>query len=186
LPQWSFGDIEAAPSVPDPRELVRIHRESLVDFFKFDELDPAESNTSQLPAKKFLWDVKSVDLISLIKKPTPVVYTSEKAVAMKEIKTLPQRSLDIFEMMALETLLKGQELYVRRHVNTLRMVGALKASKGCLGCHEGNQDDLLGAFSYTLRLAVYRAPTPRGWIVMPPGGGVPAGQKSMPGNGPRR
>src|SRR5262245_17163809 len=65
LPTWSPGEIATAPSVRDPRELLRIHRESLVDFLKPEKVEPLAAALEKLPPKKYLWELKSVDLIGL-------------------------------------------------------------------------------------------------------------------------
>jgi hypothetical protein len=45
----------------------------------------------------------------------------------------------------------GEDLFIANKDNIVRMLGALRATKTCLKCHDAEIGDLLGAFSYTLR-----------------------------------
>src|SRR5262249_39580107 len=76
---------------------------------------------------------------------------------MKDAKNTPTRPLDFFESAGMEALRKGENLFVRSKDNTIRMLGGVRADTECLSCHGGKKKgDLLGAFSYTLRIAEYR------------------------------
>jgi hypothetical protein len=52
----------------------------------------------------------------------------------------------------LEALRKGEDLYFHGTEDKARMMGSIRAVKQCLQCHGGSRGDLLGAFSYGLRL----------------------------------
>ena len=73
--------------------------------------------------------------------------------SMEQIRQDKVRSLDFFEEAALPSLLAGEDLYIVSKGDTLRMLGALRATKTCQKCHDAEIGDLLGAFSYTLRPA---------------------------------
>jgi hypothetical protein len=46
----------------------------------------------------------------------------------------------------------GEELSAGQGPRRIRMLGAIRAQDVCLNCHTANKGDLLGAFSYDLRL----------------------------------
>ena len=51
----------------------------------------------------------------------------------------------------------GEEVFARSRDDTMRALGAICAKQECLSCHSDRQEgDLLGAFSYTLRVAEYK------------------------------
>src|SRR5437899_273116 len=88
---------------------------------------------------------------------TPVVFVSDKLLKMEDLKNQPTREMDLFESEGLEELATGKDLYVRSKDGTVRVLGPIHAGKACLKCHAGAKaGDLLGAFSYTLRLGEYR------------------------------
>jgi len=89
-----------------------------------------------------------IDLVGLLLHPNPVVYVSDKLPRMDELTAAPTRSPDDFEAKAIESLRKGETLVVREVETGLRMVGAIRAAKQCLACHEGQRGEILGAFSY--------------------------------------
>jgi hypothetical protein len=71
--------------------------------------------------------------------------------SMDQIKQGKTRGLDFFEEVALPALCDGEDLYIVQKNDTIRMLGALRATKTCQKCHDAEIGDLLGAFSYTLR-----------------------------------
>jgi len=81
----------------------------------------------------------------------PVVYLSEELPSMKQARQAEVRPLDFFEAAGLQALARGDDLYIIQKDDTLRMLGALRATKQCIACHDAEAGDLLGAFSYTLR-----------------------------------
>ena len=92
-----------------------------------------------------------MDLIGLLMHEGPVVYISANLPRMNELGTAPTRPLDAFEREGLKSLQAGGELFVRGTAPKARMIGAIRSTKQCLGCHGGGRGELLGAFSYGLR-----------------------------------
>lgn len=70
---------------------------------------------------------------------------------MDELRDAPTRPLNPFETSALPALRKGRELEASFSADHIRMLGAIRATKQCLGCHAGERGEMLGAFSYLLR-----------------------------------
>ena len=52
--------------------------------------------------------------------------------------------------MGLNPVRQGEDLFVSRDGEGLRMLGAVYSMKQCVTCHGGARGDLLGAFSYLL------------------------------------
>lgn len=94
--------------------------------------------------------VDHVLLMGLLTHETPVIYLSDELPSMKKAH-YATRSLDTFESAGLHALMSGDDLYIIQKDDTLRMLGALRATKQCLTCHDAECGDLLGAFSYTIR-----------------------------------
>jgi hypothetical protein len=92
-----------------------------------------------------------IHLVGILRYETPMVYLSDKLPSMEQIHQGKTRPLDYFEKAALMALRDGEDLFIASKDNTLRMLGALRATKTCQQCHEAQIGDLLGAFSYTLR-----------------------------------
>jgi hypothetical protein len=70
---------------------------------------------------------------------------------MTELDRSKVRDLSDFEKESLQKLQHGDEMAADATLNRIRMLGAVRASKQCLDCHEAQRGDLLGAFSYELR-----------------------------------
>ena len=96
------------------------------------------------------WQISRLDLVSLLKFESPRVYLSEHLPRMEELRNAETRPVDHFEQRALEQLRDGEDIVVGQQLNTIRMVGAVRAARQCLDCHSVRQGDLLGAFSYLL------------------------------------
>jgi hypothetical protein len=99
-----------------------------------------------------LWRIDALDLISMLKHKEPVAYVSKHLPRMDELRDAPTRPLDEFERERLPKLQAGEELSAGQGPRRIRMLGAIRAQDVCLNCHTANKDDLLGAFSYDLRL----------------------------------
>lgn len=112
------------------------------------------------------WKIGRLELVSLLKHEKPAVYLSEHLPRMEELKDAKTRPLSAFEKSALEKLLEGEEIVTEARTNDIQMVGALRASKQCLKCHQATHGELLGAFSYDL----FRDPPVKGKArsVVPP------------------
>ena len=62
------------------------------------------------------------------------------------------RPLDTFEASGVVRLRQGQTLVVSEEgLFRLRLLGAIRATAGCVDCHGCERGELLGAFSYVLR-----------------------------------
>lgn len=99
------------------------------------------------------WRVHHVQLVGILRHEQPVVYLTDKLPSMEQVRQGKTRALDFFEEVALPVLAEGEDLYIVQKGDTLRMLGALRATKTCLQCHDAQIGDMLGAFSYTLRPA---------------------------------
>jgi hypothetical protein len=95
------------------------------------------------------WNVRTVQLVGLMKNPKPVVYDTANVPGMKGVKDMPTRELDAFEKHALEALQAGDNLKVDRRGAEMRVMGPIYAGKQCLGCHD-KPGEMLGAFTYVL------------------------------------
>ncbi|MCI0456828.1 MAG: hypothetical protein L0Z62_07605 [Gemmataceae bacterium] len=97
------------------------------------------------------WLLDNLLLVSLLKHDRPAVYLSEHLPRMDELRAAKTRPLDAFEAAELPSLRRGEDLRVHYTTNHIRMLGSIRATKSCLSCHQAEQGDLLGAFSYQLR-----------------------------------
>lgn len=92
--------------------------------------------------------LKRFDLVGLLLNPEPVVYVSDKLPRMNELRAAPKRAPDDFETAAIDRLRDGEAVVIRDEPTGTRMVGAIRAAKQCLTCHESRRGELLGAFTY--------------------------------------
>jgi hypothetical protein len=99
------------------------------------------------------WRVQHIQLVGLLSHEEPLVYLTDKLPSMEQIRQGKTRALDCFEEAALPALREGEDLFIASKGETVRMLGALRATKTCQQCHDAEVGDLLGAFSYTLRRA---------------------------------
>lgn len=140
--------------------LLSLHHDSIVDF-----INPAgfgyikdrqhvagfqEHHFSQAPAPERPWKLQTLDLIGLVLHEKPTAYVSDHLPRMRELKSAPRRDLDEFESAGLPTLQRGEDLFIRERGQERRMLGAIRASRQCLSCHEAKRGDLLGTFSYRM------------------------------------
>lgn len=96
------------------------------------------------------WQVTRLELVSLLKHESPVVYVSDHLPAMDELRDAPTRPLDDFELRSLPKLRSERDLVIETRANQIRMLGSLRAGADCLNCHSVQRGNLLGAFSYVL------------------------------------
>ncbi|HYG76685.1 MAG TPA: DUF3365 domain-containing protein [Planctomycetota bacterium] len=73
-----------------------------------------------------------------------------KAPKMNQFRNTPTRAPDEFETKALEQLKRGDHVAWQMDKDGVRMVGALRATKDCMACHEVKEGALLGALAYRL------------------------------------
>jgi hypothetical protein len=159
---WSPGEWRPAPPA-DEAPLGDLLVESIADFvnprgfgYIKDRRHVAgfvSHGFSRVPGPAKRWTVQTLDLVSLLLHDEPRVYVSDQLPAMADARNTPTRPLDRFERFALETLERGEDLFVSEAGDGLRMLGAVRSVKQCVKCHGGSRGDLLGAFSYTLRSA---------------------------------
>jgi hypothetical protein len=100
------------------------------------------------PAPK--WQVSRLELVSLLRHEEPRVYVAETIQAMDQLADVPHRPLTDFEKTAMPQLTTQKDVVFRDHPNHVLMLGAVRAGKTCLECHEGKRGKLLGAFSYEI------------------------------------
>ena len=105
-----------------------------------------------LPEPKSRWEARRVELVSLLMHESPVVYVTETLPSMANFRKHPTRPLNTFESRALSELIAGKDLEIDQDSQSMQMLGAIRASESCTDCHDARIDDLLGAFSYRLRL----------------------------------
>jgi hypothetical protein len=107
------------------------------------------------PAKesKETWLVRRLELVSLLKHESPVAYVDDHLPRMQALRRedVKVRELNDFEGRALKGLENGKGVLAEATANRIRMLGAIRATKQCLKCHDAQRGDLLGAFSYELQ-----------------------------------
>ncbi|HEY5315592.1 MAG TPA: hypothetical protein VIK18_23880 [Pirellulales bacterium] len=116
------------------------------------------SSASQTTEPCQQWDTRRVELVSLLKHDQAMVYLSKNLPRMDELRTAPVRRLDAFEEEGLAALGAGQEIHTRDYGERIRMLGAVRAVRQCIRCHEVEHGALLGAFSYEFQIRQPAAP----------------------------
>src|SRR5262249_34482271 len=94
------------------------------------------------------WKLRRVELVSLLTHDEPVVYVTDQLPRMDLLRDVPVRSLDDFEALNLPRLGRGEDVIALQTESRLRMLGAVRAGKQCLSCHDAQRGDWLGAVSY--------------------------------------
>lgn len=112
-----------------------------------------------------VWLLTDQQLVSLSTAAGPSVYLKSPQKQQELMKkkpdgaSTPKRPLDEFETEALAKLRAGDEVALRSDDRRMRMLGAIRARKDCLSCHDqAKEGDLLGAFTYTLKLQSEETP----------------------------
>jgi hypothetical protein len=156
----SPGDSQWAPKSWSS-ELFELHQNSILDFTDANDfglmLDRQHvagfqaHQFSQLPGPARHWEVRILDLVGLLLHDEPVAYVSTDLPRMDELREAPTRPLDRFEAAGLDRLRHDKDLVLGAAPGRMRMLGAIRSTKQCVGCHGGKRGDLLGAFSYQLR-----------------------------------
>lgn len=96
------------------------------------------------------WQLSKLELVSLLKSPTPRVYLSRNLPNMKELANARTRELNKFEAESLAKLRSGEHLLIESDHAEIRMLGSVRAASQCVDCHSVKRGTLLGAFSYVL------------------------------------
>jgi hypothetical protein len=144
--------------LPDSFGLVKTRKE-VSGFephqFRFSPADfvlnpPARKDGKKEEAGKERWVMKRLELVSVWKFDTPAVYVSDRLPRMQDLGKAPRRALSDFEAKGLKKLQAGEDLVTEASTNRIHMLGALRASKQCLQCHDVQRGALLGSFSYEL------------------------------------
>lgn len=94
------------------------------------------------------WQLTRLELVSILRHSPPRAYLADSLPAMDKLDQFEHRALTEFEADCLPKLRTDADVVFEQHGRQLLMVGALRASKDCLACHQGNKGKLLGAFSY--------------------------------------
>jgi hypothetical protein len=156
---WSPGDWKS-PTDVDQAPLGSLLEDSVFDFvnsrgfgYARDRRHVAGFETHRFsevarPTKR--WEVQHIELVSLLLHDPPEVYVSDHLPQMDAMHGTPTRPLDRFERFGLDTLRRGEDLFISESGNGLRMLGAIRNASKCIVCHGGSRGDLLGAFSYAL------------------------------------
>jgi hypothetical protein len=99
-------------------------------------------------------DIDRVELVSLLTDDEPSVYVLAEVATPVMARQASRRPLDEFERLGLNAVRFGEELVWSREAPT-RMFGAIRAKADCLHCHaKAKEGDLLGAFTYYLKVPV--------------------------------
>lgn len=156
---WSDNHMAKQPSMDEP--LTSIHLFSVMDFanprgygYVKNRREVAGFRSRYFqdkPADPPRMILNTLDLVGLLMHEAPVAYVSEHLPKMDELRDAPTRELDAFEQLGLKEIQQGEDLYARESDATLRLLGAIRATKQCTTCHACDRGDLLGAFSYTLK-----------------------------------
>jgi hypothetical protein len=170
VPQSAADAVATASNFPTSENLTELHVNSENTFVAADRLGYAKDREhvagfaghafSRLPrltdSEGWLsepeehWAVRRMELVSLLKHDQPQVYVSSDLPRMDKMNDTPLRDLGEFETDALAKLNAGEDVVTRASLNRIEMLGALRASKSCLQCHNVERGQLLGAFSYSL------------------------------------
>ncbi len=155
---WTSPSLQRQQKASD--NLRSLHQASVVDFanpvnfgYIKDRRHVAgfqDHRISQAPMPDRPWTLQTLDLIGLALHENPTAYVSEYLPRMDELRAAPTRELDEFESAGLLALRRGEELFFREREQERRMLGAIRAARQCLACHEVERGELLGAFSYRM------------------------------------
>jgi len=172
LPDLASFDSSATQNSPgfQSMSILKIHQNSYINFVfhrgqgyfqdrehvagfvshQFTKMPNAKIHWNHTKEYSNKWNIARLELVSLLKHPTPRVYMSENLPRMEDLKNATTRQLDTFEEQSLKRLVLGSDLETVQHSEKLRMFGALRAMKQCQKCHAVERGHLLGAFSYLI------------------------------------
>jgi hypothetical protein len=173
IPFATARDDETTPPSKAPKDdvLTGFHQQGMFDFLnpngfgfvkdrdhvagfqphQFRRMPMLPASDKAPPGKMEQWAVLRLELVSLLKHDTPVVYVTSALPRMTDAKDAPTRPLIPFEDKALKALKEGDDIATESSGDRIRMMGSLRAGKQCLECHEVKHGDLLGAFSWELQ-----------------------------------
>jgi len=160
-PAWSLGD-PGRPISLDSRSQTQLLNDTIMKFATDGHARDRHRVAGyrphffvSVPRNPVGWRVQSIELVSLLLHPEPVVYVSKELPRLRKLREGPTRPLDEFETYALSRIRQGDYLVTSptSEGTSARMLGAIYNLKQCVKCHGGERGDLLGAFSYDLELA---------------------------------
>jgi hypothetical protein len=131
----------------DPNRIGYVPSRDQVAGFESHRLSSLQSNNDESSTKP-TWKVNRLELVSLLRHTEPCVYVAKAMPAMDKLAEVPTRPLNRFEQTALPQLTTQENVVVDQQSEHIQMLGALRAGKSCLECHEVDRGKLLGAFSY--------------------------------------
>jgi hypothetical protein len=157
---WSPGELQRLPD-DDEAPLRLMLEDGILDFINprgFGYFKDRRHVTgfethrfSRVPTSANRWEVRTLELVSLLLHEEPEVYVSSHLPRMDRLHGVPTRPLDRFEGFGLNALRQGEDLFTTRVEDGVRMLGAVRSTRQCVACHGGERGALLGAFSYNLR-----------------------------------
>ena len=159
-PAWSLADLGRPLSLDSTSQILLLDDSVLkfaTDGYVKDRRNVAgfiPHGFHSVPQSPYQWKVASIELMSLLMHPEPVVYISKNLPRMSDRGRGSTRPLDSFETYALGRIRQGEYLVTSptSDETRIRMLGAIYSIKRCVKCHGGKRGDLLGAFSYDLEL----------------------------------
>lgn len=113
-----------------------------------------EPLTKKQLKKSKVWKLNHLQLVSLLKHDQPRVYVSDQLPNMEKLSSddAVTRGLNSFETRSLQELRSGKNHVLLQSKNRIQMLGAIRAEQSCLDCHSVRKNELLGAFSYDIRV----------------------------------
>lgn len=97
-----------------------------------------------------VYELTNLQLVTIDRFDEPRAFVLDDLPRMDKIRgdIVPTRLLDDFEIRGIAALQSGEELAIEARSPELSMVGAIRATKQCLQCHDAARGELLGAFTY--------------------------------------
>ena len=143
---WSPGEWKS-PTVGDEAPFRGLLEESVDDFVNSRGFGYIKDRRhvagfvshrfSRVPEPAARWTVRNLDLVSLLLHDEPEVYVSDQLPEMDKMHGTPTRPLDRFERFGLETLERGEDLFISEAGDGLRMLGAVRSVKQCVDATAG-------------------------------------------------
>jgi hypothetical protein len=146
-PDWRTDAISQKNAVPDGPLLVGTPTPQ--GSLRFHKLPVQLSPGGPLDSEDRVWKIRSLQLVGLLKHPTPIVY-EHPAKTMNSPLFATTRRLNELETTSLERLREGTQRVAGwddQH-QRLQFLASIRAKDRCLKCHEVEPGTLLGAFTY--------------------------------------
>jgi hypothetical protein len=171
-PEYRNADALASsdsPAIPNrpPEDLLSFHESGVADFVDPDRIGYVQDrdHVAGFQSHRFTripeigvpysrpqssWKLARLELVSLLKHDSPLVYDSPHLPQMDELRNAPTRPLDSFERESLVRLKSDEDVVTDESPERIRMIGSLRAARSCLECHSVERGALLGALTYEL------------------------------------